>query len=94
MSQRDFPQRLEHEREPVEKPVKVIIYRDCVRFDFYSSQIPERKYKVKLPREQAELLLSMVADALANRGPRQFLLGFTPEDLAFHRIDAVEAAVS
>lgn len=92
MSQRDLTQpRRRHEQAPIEKPMRVTVYPDCLRLDFYNAKEPGRKYTVRLPRWQSDALFDMIADAQVGSGPRQFLLGFGPEDLAFHRIDAVEA---
>lgn len=43
----------------------------------------------KLPREEALQLARIILQAYEPGQPREYLVGFSPETLAFHRIEAV-----
>jgi len=73
---------------PQERELRVLVTRHSVHLAFFARSQAGRCYTAVLPLAQLTALVGLVAEA-EHGGPREFLLGFTPERLAFHQLAAV-----
>src|SRR5258708_40231885 len=76
---------------PEERPVRIRITPCGVKLAFYHASRPLAPFKLTIPREQWEQMVRLIAYPPPGVQGFEAFVGFTPEALTRHRIDAVTA---
>ena len=81
------------DRPPLPRAISVAVNAEGrVRLHFYSHTEARPPYQVRLSRGDALQFAQAIMQGLATRETSEVLLGFTPQLLALHRIEAVLAS--
>ena len=71
------------------RPLRVKVTKGAVILEAFHHREAGRFFRIEMRRDQGADLAQMLTEAIERDGAREFLLGFTPETLAFHKLDAV-----
>ncbi len=75
---------------PEDRPLRIRLTEHGIKLAFYHRAQPLPPFKVSIPLEQWEQLLALLFGLAPDVADFEAYLGFTPETLALHRIDAEE----
>jgi hypothetical protein len=80
----------ERETMPGDRPVRIRITPHGVKLAFFHNARPLPPFKLTIPHEQWLQMVELIACPPPGVKGFEAYVGFTPEALALHRIDAVE----
>lgn len=81
----------EREALPGDRPVRIRITPHGIKLAFFHGARPLPPFKLTIPHDQWAQMVHLIAYPPPGIAGFEAYVGFTPESLALHRIDAVEA---
>jgi hypothetical protein len=76
---------------PEDRPVRIRVTLCGIKLAFYSASRPLPPFKLTIPHAQWAQMVELIAKTAPRAPGFEAFVGFTPESLALHQIDAVEA---
>jgi len=81
----------EHEALPTDRPVRIRITPHGIKLAFFHGSRPLPPFKLTIPHDQWAQMMQLTTYPPPGVAGFEAYIGFTPESLALHCIDAVEA---
>jgi hypothetical protein len=79
---------------PEDRPVRIRVTPFGIKLAFFHSSRPLAPFKLTIPHEQWAQMVELITYQPPGVQGFEAYVGFTPECLALHRIDALEAGVT
>lgn len=75
---------------PDDRPVRIRVTPCGIKLAFFHASRPLPPFKLTIPHEQWAQMVQLIAETAPRLPSFEAFVGFTPESLALHGIDAVE----